>query len=341
MSKVSSLSHLTLSLVLGLVAFVPQVLSAVELSVLTEAVTTKQPTEVLAVGLVPQASAPGDATVEVDVDTIRLVLEVRASVGSVFITEVFELPPLDQPGDYALELVIADRDSGARTQVASSSLTAVEGVEILVDSAFVGSEGVDLAFEGETSATRPCAGLRAEPTLHPRPPGDDSVGTAIAVLESECNILPEPPGPFRLEAEVDLFPPGTWRVDVVDSEGRLLGRRTIDVLSRTPFMRDGKFALFVDWQDFDGRTGVGASAVQPTDDSTLLYFFEPETWELMVKVLDGCAINGHYWVFGAAATNVRFDLVVADTESFETWEYINPLGEFSPAFADVEAFPCD
>ena len=33
---------------------------------------------------------------------------------------------------------------------------------------------------------------------------------------------------------------------------------------------------------------------------------------MLVKIVDGCAINGHWWVFGSAATDLRYQLVVDD-----------------------------
>ena len=46
--------------------------------------------------------------------------------------------------------------------------------------------------------------------------------------------------------------------------------------------------------------------------AALLYFFEPDNPEMLVKVVDGCAINGHWWVFGSAATDLPYQLSVRD-----------------------------
>ncbi len=61
--------------------------------------------------------------------------------------------------------------------------------------------------------------------------------------------------------------------------------------------------------------------------------------EFLVKVLDGCAINGHYWVFYAATTNVGFQLTVTDTLApGATIDYFNP--DLNPALTitDTHAF---
>lgn len=48
------------------------------------------------------------------------------------------------------------------------------------------------------------------------------------------------------------------------------------------------------------------------DSSALFYFFDSGNPEVLLKVLDGCAINGHYWVFAAAATDLRYVVYVWD-----------------------------
>ena len=58
----------------------------------------------------------------------------------------------------------------------------------------------------------------------------------------------------------------------------------------------------------------------------------------MVKVLDGCGVNGHYWVFAAATTNVEYTLRVEDTATGHVRRYENPLGVSSPAVTDTMAF---
>ena len=74
----------------------------------------------------------------------------------------------------------------------------------------------------------------------------------------------------------------------------------------------------------------------PLDDSSGFFFFE--NFEVLVNVLDGCAFNGHFWVFAAATTDVEFTLMVTDTVSGSTKTYDNELGTASPAITDTSAF---
>jgi hypothetical protein len=75
-----------------------------------------------------------------------------------------------------------------------------------------------------------------------------------------------------------------------------------------------------------------------SDDSGLLWFFHPDNWEMLVKVLDGCALNEHFWVFAAATTTVEYTLRVTDTATGEVREYLNAAGTPASALTDTEAF---
>ena len=112
---------------------------------------------------------------------------------------------------------------------------------------------------------------------------------------------------------------------------------------QTHCLLDGRFEVSVLWQDFQGGVGSGAPVptariLLPSDDSGLFYFFDEDNWEMLVKVIDACSLNQHFWLFGAATTNVGYELTVRDTQSGEVVRYANPLGQRSPAITDVEAF---
>jgi hypothetical protein len=103
-------------------------------------------------------------------------------------------------------------------------------------------------------------------------------------------------------------------------------------------LQGGRFRAEVEWRDFAGNTGLGRVVPTLTNESGLFWFFNPPNWELMVKVLDGCALTGHHWVFSAATTNVEYTLTVTDTFSGEVRTYQNPLGVSAPAVTDTTAF---
>lgn len=104
-------------------------------------------------------------------------------------------------------------------------------------------------------------------------------------------------------------------------------------------LNKGRFRVEVTWRDFNGLTGSG-HVVQgvPSDDSGIFWFFSSNNWEMLVKVLNGCSINNHYWVFSAATTNVEYTLRVTDTNDGTVVPYVNPLGTRAAAITDTTAF---
>jgi photosystem II stability/assembly factor-like uncharacterized protein len=82
------------------------------------------------------------------------------------------------------------------------------------------------------------------------------------------------------------------------------------------------------------------NAVPLSEDSGSFWFFDPANLELIVKLLDGSAVNGHYWVFFGALSDVEYTIHVTDTLSGLRRAYTNKRGEIASR-GDVEAFPSD
>ena len=96
-----------------------------------------------------------------------------------------------------------------------------------------------------------------------------------------------------------------------------------------------RFRVSVEWRT-DGDAGEGMPQ-SVTADTGAFWFFSPKNVEMLVKVLDGTAINGKHWVFFASLTDVEFDLVVTDTATGAVKRYHNPQGTLASR-ADTEAF---
>ena len=96
----------------------------------------------------------------------------------------------------------------------------------------------------------------------------------------------------------------------------------------------GPFRLEIDWTLGSGDEGL-ASAVAINELSGAFWFFDPESYDVFAKVLDGRAINGHYWLFVGSLTDVGFSLRVTDTETGEVRTYVNPVGSLA-GFLDLE-----
>ena len=99
-----------------------------------------------------------------------------------------------------------------------------------------------------------------------------------------------------------------------------------------------RFQVRVDWSvPSENRSGV-ATASPVTDDTGSFWFFDPANVELVVKVLDARVINGHFWVFYGALSDVEYTITVTDTETGAVRTYFNPAGTQASG-ADVQAFP--
>ena len=143
----------------------------------------------------------------------------------------------------------------------------------------------------------------------------------------DTDAFPEPPDPGSATAAAILGQPG---VVTAPASGPCVAGETRLCLA------DGRFALEVTWTDFQGGSGPGHARTL-LGDSGYFWFFDDDNVELVVKVLDGRAINDRFWLFYGSLTNVGFELKVTDLVSGRTETYINPSGVFASA-ADLEAF---
>jgi hypothetical protein len=85
-----------------------------------------------------------------------------------------------------------------------------------------------------------------------------------------------------------------------------------------------------------GESGAG-TAVALTADTGYFWFFSPNNIELVTKVVDGRAVNGRFWVFYGALSDVEYEITVTDTATGEVRIYSNPPGRLS-SLADTSAF---
>ena len=164
--------------------------------------------------------------------------------------------------------------------------------------------------------------------------------------------------PYDVSAAIGPLPAGTYDLTVLVADAlglpeediATLGSRsfTVNEAATTNAVLDDRFRVSVSFEDQlgvpeDARVlnGVlpGASEVAASSGETALFwFFSPDNTELVVKVLDGCAINQRYWVFASAATDLAFTLTVTDLENDTTRTYENLAGEPATAINDTDAF---
>ncbi|MFY9825578.1 MAG: hypothetical protein WAM82_29665 [Thermoanaerobaculia bacterium] len=107
--------------------------------------------------------------------------------------------------------------------------------------------------------------------------------------------------------------------------------------STTLCLNGGRFKVEATWKDFTGRTGVGQT-LPLTGDTGAFWFFNSSNLEVVLKVLDGRAVNGNFWVYYGALSNVEYTLTVTDTATGAVKTYHNPSGTFASA-GDTQALP--
>jgi photosystem II stability/assembly factor-like uncharacterized protein len=104
----------------------------------------------------------------------------------------------------------------------------------------------------------------------------------------------------------------------------------------TACLQEGRFRVSVAWSAPSGQSGPGRR-LGVTGNTTGFWFFDPTNVEVVVKVLDGRQINGKWWVFYGALSNVEYSITVTDTQTGATRTYFNPQGQLA-SFADTSAF---
>jgi len=98
-----------------------------------------------------------------------------------------------------------------------------------------------------------------------------------------------------------------------------------------------RFKIEVTWHDqHSGRAGYGR-AVPSTDQTGFFWFFDPSNIELVVKVLDGRPVDGAFWVFYGALSDVEYWVTVTDTTNGKVKQYHNAPGSICGS-ADTLAF---
>ena len=77
-------------------------------------------------------------------------------------------------------------------------------------------------------------------------------------------------------------------------------------------------------------------------ESGILYFFDQDNAEVLVKVLDACVISDYFWVYVAPVTTLAFNLRIDEVGTDRFWEHRNPRGGGDAATASaLKHFPCD
>ena len=145
-----------------------------------------------------------------------------------------------------------------------------------------------------------------------------------------------------------------FRVRAFNGDGRAAGNVTTIVLppadytncvpsaAQIVFGHGFTVTMCIEYQR-DGKTIISDARNYGLEsrESGILYFFDRDNAEVLVKVLDACAVNGYRWVFVAPVTDLAFNLYVDETATNTRWQHQNPKGgQTASTKSDVTAFPC-
>ena len=104
-----------------------------------------------------------------------------------------------------------------------------------------------------------------------------------------------------------------------------------------------RFTARISWNDGSGEKQAFVAEPQTdTDDSTAGIFFyyveDASNWEILVKMIDGCRTNDHFWVLVAGSTGFGWTLEVTDEATGVVRTFTHPLDGQGSGLEDFEAF---
>ena len=108
---------------------------------------------------------------------------------------------------------------------------------------------------------------------------------------------------------------------------------------------DKRFKIQVSYATSQGGGQSGSGGAIPgaglgVTQGGLFWFFSASNPELLVKIIDGCSLTSHFWLFYAATTNVGFTLTVTDTVALTRQTYTNQDLQSAVPVQDTSALPC-
>lgn len=144
----------------------------------------------------------------------------------------------------------------------------------------------------------------------------------------------QPAGPPRSVAEFAAFPqppqptggslPQPFSADLAKEERVVAGL--------------GRFAVRVTRPNPAGGPPLAVRGSLIFGETAAFAFFDPESADLLVNLIDGRALNGKYWVYGGSLTDQEFDVTIEDLATRTVvWTYHHEYGTFA-GFTDSNAF---
>ncbi len=145
----------------------------------------------------------------------------------------------------------------------------------------------------------------------------------VAAVRAEGDALPSASDPVTPAPSHPADPPTATGGCVADATSLCLNA--------------GRFRVRAHYDDLQGHAG-DARAIALTGDTGYFWFFDSSNVEVVVKALDGCAVNQRYWVYGGGLTDVHVVMTVTDTLTGATQTYVNPPHTSFQPLQDSSAF---
>lgn len=186
--------------------------------------------------------------------------------------------------------------------------------------------------------------------LYASPGTSSGPGNGVCEADSisglEACLIPTPtPGPWAIQAS-RFSGSGLYQVTATLFLGG--SQPTACVPSGTTLCIDDqpgdkRFAAEIAWNRNGALGQAGALPLQSVGvtQGGLFWIGSPTNPEVLLKVLNACGVNNHYWVFYSAGTNQGLEVTVRDTATNRTWTRTNQNGTLAAPVADTIAFPCN
>ncbi|HEX3127331.1 MAG TPA: hypothetical protein VH394_08380 [Thermoanaerobaculia bacterium] len=132
-------------------------------------------------------------------------------------------------------------------------------------------------------------------------------------IQYDTYAFPDIPPPYEkwtYETTAGPLSAGIYSIEV--QEGEAPGyTRTFEVAGPDPELKllaadQSVFTVTVDFERPGSDQRSTAYGVPLTRQSGYFWFFNPDNAEVTIKILDGRAVNGKYWIFLASMTDLQF-----------------------------------
>jgi subtilisin family serine protease len=288
-------------------------------------------------------SAPCDAANAPDTALARAIAALRDRGVTVFVSSGNDrsVSELEAPACVSNAVAVGatyDADFGLFSFFGCSETTAADkvacfgnsgpGLRLFAPGAAITSAGIGggrSTYVGTSQASPHAAGLaalllQARPSLSPAAIEATLMQTGKPITDPRNGLIIP-----RIDAEAALRAAGVGAPGSCVPDGLTLcvnaGRFRVQAAWRAPALASG---------------GVG-NAVSLTADTGYFWFFSPNNIELVVKVVDGRVVNGRFWFFSGALSDVEYTITVTDTATGAVKTYFNPNQNLG-SVADAAAF---